>query len=202
MLRVMNLKSPMSSGMWVLSVYAALSFICMCLAAAGLATDAPAIAEVRTIIAGIGLAPALFVGSYKGVMLSATAQPAWKDLRWLGAELVSSAALMGVAGLLMVALFLPVLRAVPGLALAQKVLLFVNLAFTLHYFNCIIRTVWRKHAYFRILGYTLLLAAVWILPLILSFLGGVEFLAAAACLILSGTLILRLDLIMLPHRIA
>lgn len=201
MLRVVYLRSPMSTGMWILAVFSALSFICMYLAAAGLATGAPAVAGVRTIIAGIGFAPALFVDSYKGVMLSATAQPAWKELRWLGAELVSSAALMGVAGLLIVAICLPNLQAVLGLALAQKVLLILNLVLTLHYFNYITRAALQKRRYFRTLGYALLLVAGWVSPLILSFHGGVEFLAAA-CLILSSAVALRFDLIMLPHQIA
>jgi Polysulphide reductase, NrfD len=202
MLRVVNLKSPMSTGMWILASFTVLSFISMCLAAAAFAFSAPELTEARIVVAGVGLAPALFVGCYKGVMLSATAQPVWKQMRWLGAELVSSAMLMGVAGLLMVALFLPVPPAVPGFVLAQKVLLLVNLAFTLLSAYYIVHAILRREDYLRITVYTLLACAGWILPLILTFLGNVEPLATAASLILASTAVLRLDLIMLPHRLS
>jgi Ni/Fe-hydrogenase subunit HybB-like protein len=200
MLRVVNLRSPMSTGMWVLTIFAALSFICMCLAAVDLAINIPGIAAARAILGGIGIAPALFVGGYKGVMLSATAQPLWRRLRWLGAELVSSAILMGAAGLLIVALFLPVPDAVPGFVLAQKALLFVNLAFTLHFFSEMISAAIRARSYFRIAEYALLLCIGWILPLIFTFLNGAIFLTLAACLILSSAVALRYDLVMAPHR--
>jgi hypothetical protein len=114
MVRIFKLSSPMSTGMWVLGAYAFFSFVCFMLAAINL----PFLREPRSIIAGIGLVSAFFVAGYKGVMLSATAQPVWKDSRWLGAELVSSAGLLGVTGLMLVALFLPVKPAVAGLRLA------------------------------------------------------------------------------------
>jgi len=77
MLRVCKFSSPMSTGMWVLGFYSFVSFICFIFAA----VDLPILHEPRAIAGGVGLAAAFFVGGYKGVMLSATAQPVWKDSR-------------------------------------------------------------------------------------------------------------------------
>ena len=86
----------------------------------------------RLILGGIGIAPALFIGGYKGVLFSATAQADWKDSRWLGAELATSAGLLGVAGLLLTAILLP--AAVEGMRRAQIALLMINFAFAIHLF--------------------------------------------------------------------
>lgn len=199
MLRVINLKSPMSVGMWVLGPFAGLSFLCMALAAVNLTIANQGVASARAIIGGIGIVPALFVGGYKGVMLSSTAQPVWKELRWLGAELASSASLLGVAGLMLVALFLPVPGARPGLLLAQKVLLFVSLGLSIEYIGVASLRELRRAKYSGLAKYALLVGVQWVVPLILSFIGGFALIAAASCLILLAGPALRYDLVMLPH---
>jgi Ni/Fe-hydrogenase subunit HybB-like protein len=197
MLRVCNLKSPMSTGMWVINIFIPLAFICFILAA----IDFPVLREPRAIVAGVALAPALFVGGYKGVMLSATAQPGWREARWLGAELVTSAVLMGVAGLMLVALFLPTEAALPGLRLVQIVLLFVNLALTLHFVISAARPLLlSRPPALAVAAVTLVIG--WIAPLVLSFVGGTAMLAAAACLVIIGAAIFRRELVMMPHRMA
>jgi hypothetical protein len=198
MLRVFKFSSPMSTGMWALGVYALLSFICFMFAAINL----PILYEPRAIVAGVGLAPALFVGGYKGVMLSATAQPVWKDSRWLGAELVTSAGLLGIAGLMLVTLFLAVPSALPGLRLAQIVMLLVNLGFSAIFMVDLARTLDGRERS-RHLG--LLAAALgiaWVAPIVLTFVGGLWPLTAAACLIIAGAVVVRFDLVMLPHKVA
>lgn len=198
MLRVLKLSSPMSTGMWALGVYAFLNFICFMFAAINL----PILYEPRAIVAGVGLAPALFVGGYKGVMLSATAQPVWKDSRWLGAELVTSAGLLGVAGLMLVSLFLPVPSAIPGLRLAQIVMLFVNLAFNAIFAIDLAGRLEGRKRSIHLGLLAIVLGFCWIAPVVLTFFGGIWLLTAAACLIIPGAAILRYELVMLPHQVA
>ena len=198
MLRVCKFSSPMSSGMWVLGVYSLAAFACFMLAA----IDLPILREPRAIVAGVGLPFALFVGGYKGVMLSATAQPVWKDSRWLGAELASSAGLLGAAALLLVSLFLPVPSAIPGLRLAQLVLLFVNLALSITFVIHAVRRLIGEHRSRDLAIWFAIAIIAWIAPIILTFIGGVWMLTASACLIVIGAAAFRHDLVMLPHKIA
>jgi Ni/Fe-hydrogenase subunit HybB-like protein len=198
MLRVCKFSSPMSSGMWVLGVYSFVAFVCFMLAA----IDLPVLREPRAIIAGVGLPAAFFVGGYKGVMLSATAQPVWKDSRWLGAELVSSAGLLGVAALMLVSLFLPVASAIPGLRLAQLVMLFVNLALSITFMIHAVRRLIGEHRSRDLVILSCIAAVAWIAPIILTFVGGLWILAASACLIIIGAAAFRQDLVMLPHKVA
>ncbi|MGH7908034.1 MAG: NrfD/PsrC family molybdoenzyme membrane anchor subunit [Candidatus Binataceae bacterium] len=195
MLRVMKPRSPMSSGMWAIGCYATFALACVILAG----INFPDLRQPRAIIAGIGLAPALFVAGYKGVMFSATAQPGWKDARWLGAELATSAGLLGIAGLMLVSLFLPVKAAVPGLRLAQIVMLFVNLAFSLMFFAEFGVKKFRQWSAFRWAAYGALILFGWVAPLVLTFVGGLPLLAAAACLVIVAAILFRWDLVMIPH---
>jgi Ni/Fe-hydrogenase subunit HybB-like protein len=197
MLRVFKLRSPMSVGTWALSVFAFISLLCFTLAT----VDSATFRHLGGVIGGIGLVPALFVGGYKGVMLSATAQPGWKDERWLGAELISSAGLMGVAGLLLVSLCLPTSGAISGLRLAQIAMLFLNLVFSITFFVKAVPRALRKRLYGQATKYAVVLMVDWCLPLIFSFLGGPLMLATAASLILLGALLFRRELVLLPRNI-
>ena len=86
MLRVFNRRSPMSVGVWVISLFSFIAFCCFVMT-----LMSPEMDPWRSIVGAIGILPAMFVGGYKGVLFSTTAQPGWKDSRWLGAELASSA---------------------------------------------------------------------------------------------------------------
>jgi Ni/Fe-hydrogenase subunit HybB-like protein len=195
MLRVFKLRSPMSVGTWAVSAFSLLSFVCFVLALINI----PGFETVRAIIGAIGLPVALFVGGYKGVMLSCTAQPIWKAARWLGAELVSSAALMGIAALLLVAVFLPARSALSGLRLAQLVMLCLNLGFTLIFgvetFPFMVGEGQRREL-FTFAG---LVVAGWIVPLLLIVLGAIPELITSACLILAAGLVYRHELVMYPY---
>ncbi len=93
MLRVVKPSSPMSLGTWCLTAY---SLPLTVAAAASLfGWD-----ELRRLAAGLGLLPAVGSVLYKGVLFSTSAQPGWRDARWLGAYHTASALALGAAGLL------------------------------------------------------------------------------------------------------
>ncbi len=195
MLRVFKIRSPMSMGVWAISLFSLLALVCCGLAAAGKP------AEFALVIAGgIGIAPALFVGGYKGVLFSATPQADWKDARWLSADLVTSAGLLGVAGLLLTALFLPVPGAVDGMRRAQIATLLVNLVFSTIMTAQALKHPPREIGPARVGEYLLMLAVGWIAPLVLTFAGGAAELTVAACLIIVAAALYRREVVMMPHR--
>lgn len=195
MLRVFKIRSPMSVGMWVIAFSSVTVFGCFILAAV-----APATAMPRLILGGIGIAPALFVGGYKGVMFSTTAQPNWKNLRWLGAELASSSGLLGVAGLLLVALLLPVPGVVEGMRGSQIALLLVNLTFGAPLLAQMLDLPIGATALARTGGYGLIALIGWVAPLVLAFIGGTAMLVSSSCLVLIGALARRNELVRLLQR--
>src|SRR2546430_1959303 len=125
MLRVFKPSSPMSLGTWCLTIYslpltvaAALSL----LPAGGAALDG-----ARKAAAVLGLLPALGSAVYKGVLLSTNAQPGWRDARWLGRYLTSSALLLGCAEMLLLSIVMGQERAAALLRPALELLLLLNL---------------------------------------------------------------------------
>src|SRR5258707_1867231 len=101
MLRVFKLGSPMSLGTWCLTIY---SFPLTVVAAISL-LDWPLLAvvrnlasadllawlgPVRTLAVVLALVPAFGSAVYKGVLISTSAQPGWKEARWLGAYMTSA----------------------------------------------------------------------------------------------------------------
>ena len=119
MLRVFKPSSPMSLGTWCLTVYSlfltAIIAVEFVVAAGWLPGDAGLAWWVRKVAVVVGIPFAFGSAAYKGVLFSTTAQPGWKDARWLGAYLVNSALLLGAGQLL-------VLAAVSGEARAVDVL--------------------------------------------------------------------------------
>jgi Polysulphide reductase, NrfD len=91
MLRVFKPGSPMSVGVWTLSVFSIIAFIAFAATILRLSNS------TIELIAAVGLIPALIAGAYKGVLFSATAQPGWSRMRWLGAAFSISSATMGLA---------------------------------------------------------------------------------------------------------
>jgi Ni/Fe-hydrogenase subunit HybB-like protein len=124
MLRVFKPSSPMSLGTWCLTAF---SFP---LAAAALLSvlpgGGPALEWARKGAVVLALVPALGAGVYKGVLLSTTAQPGWRDARWLGGYLANSALLLGCAELLALAIFTGQERATAVLRPALAILLVLN----------------------------------------------------------------------------
>jgi Ni/Fe-hydrogenase subunit HybB-like protein len=127
MLRVFKPGSPMSSGAWSTNAFAALALVQW----SREIFDVRASAATRLPLASLGLAAALVTAAYKGVLLSTTAQPGWKDARWLGAELSISAGTLGTAFALAAAGLLEVQPAARSLRAALAILLGFDLCATL-----------------------------------------------------------------------
>ena len=142
MLRVFKPSSPMSLGTWCLTVFALVLTVIVaveCAAAAGWApADSTAAWWARTVALVVGLPLAFGAAAYKGVLFSTTAQPGWKDARWLGAYLVNSAVMLGAGELLLIAaltgepLAVGVLRPAVGMLLALNLLALALLVGDLH----------------------------------------------------------------------
>jgi hypothetical protein len=124
MLRRFKPRSPMSLGVWGISNYAMTAFACAAMAIAQIG----ALAKPQLIVAATGIAPALFVGLYKGVLLSVTAQPVWRDARWLGAELSVSAGIIGSATMLSIAIFIGAPESIAALRIALALLSAIEIA--------------------------------------------------------------------------
>lgn len=103
MLRVLKLRSPMSVGVWLTSIFAIFSFFTALGAILIFAAGMFFLIMPLRIVAGCGLPFALGVALYKGVLLSSTAQPVWGRMRMLGASLSISAGAFGLTVLTAVA---------------------------------------------------------------------------------------------------
>ncbi len=198
MLRTFKLRSPMATGVWAISLYAIIAFLGFVLATA----DAPQIAFARTGIGAVGVFPALYVGAYKGVLLSATAQPGWKNARWLGAELSISSGMLGAASLLLIAILISAGSAVHGYRAALILMLLLELVATGIFLTQTGSVIARGLGFARtILLYGLALGAGVIVPLIITgTAGGHAALAAGAVLAMLGALAFRYRLVMMPHE--
>jgi protein NrfD len=103
--------SPMSAGSWGLSAFGAFSFarFVQVLVEDGrinLGRLSPGVLAMgrgwpNMAISAGGMASAFFLGSYTGVLLTATNQPIWANTTWLGALFLASAASTGVAAMLL-----------------------------------------------------------------------------------------------------
>src|SRR5205823_4393139 len=92
---------------------------------------APAAVNARLLLAALGVVPAMFVGTYKGVLLSTTAQIVWRRARWLGAKMGVSSAALGAAALLSIATLTDQAPAADGLRVALAVLLAISAPITI-----------------------------------------------------------------------
>jgi hypothetical protein len=99
MLRVFKPSSPMSPGAWSTNAFAFFAFVMW----THEFSNVESLGAARSAVAAFGLVAALVTASYKGVLLSVTAQPGWKDARWLGAHLSISSGALGTAFALAIA---------------------------------------------------------------------------------------------------
>jgi Ni/Fe-hydrogenase subunit HybB-like protein len=125
MLRVLKPGSPMSVGTWCLTLYSLPLTVAAAISV--LPGDWTRLEAVRHVAIVAGLLPALGSAVYKGVLLSTNAQPGWKDARWLGGYLTSSAITLGCAGMLSLSLAMNEGRAAAALRLALGILVAANL---------------------------------------------------------------------------
>jgi len=124
MLRVFKPTSPMSLGTWCLTVYSLPLTVAAALSL--LPAEWSSFEWVRKAAVVLAILPALGSALYKGVLLSTTAQPGWRDARWLGCYQTNSALLLGCAEMLALSVLLRQESATPILRLALALLLVLN----------------------------------------------------------------------------
>jgi hypothetical protein len=201
MLRVWKPGSPISLGTWVLSAFAvplsALSLMSL------LPTESTGLEWLRRLLLAAGSVLALGAAVYKGVLFSTTAQPGWRDARWLGAYLANSALVLGVAELLFLAIALGQPQAAAMLRLPLMLLLALNLVAL----GLVVAGVRGALSRSRGTGALVAVAAVVFLagllaPIGLLALGTPRPVGGAVVLILLGALVVRSEIVKLPHRLA
>jgi len=205
MLRVFKPSSPMSLGTWSLTVYSLLLTAIVAVefvAAAGwVPGDSAAAWWIRTLAVVVGLPFAFGSAAYKGVLFSTTAQPGWKDARWLGAYLVNTAVTLGAAELLVIAALTGEPLAVDTLRLAVGLLIVLNLVALALLVGDLYPLLSRLYARreFGVAGLFVLLTGV-VIPAGSLLAGGVPVTAsvAVASLILAS-LGVRFAIVRLPH---
>jgi len=205
MLRVFKPSSPMSLGTWSLTVYSLLLTAIVAVefvAAAGWVPGNSAAAWwIRTLAVVVGLPFAFGSAAYKGVLFSTTAQPGWKDARWLGAYLVNTAVTLGAAELLVIAALTGEPLAVDTLRLAVGLLIVLNLVALALLVGDLYPLLSRLYARreFGVAGLFVLLTGV-VIPASSLLAGGVPVTAsvAVASLILAS-LGVRFAIVRLPH---
>lgn len=199
MLRVFKPSSPMSLGTWCLTIYS------LPLTVAAAISLLPAgwmtLEWVRRLAVIVGLLPALGSAVYKGVLLSTSSQPGWKEARWLGGYLASSALMLGCAEMLVLsvlmghALAAAILRPALGLLLVLNLiplcLLLVDLRPTL------LRIYSRRELYG--VGALSLGGGVLIPLCLLLVVDSSLFMLGAVMFILLGSLVIRFVIVKLPH---
>ena len=205
MLRVFKPSSPMSLGTWSLTVYSLLLTAIVAVefvAAAGWVPGNSAAAWwIRTLAVVVGLPFAFGSAAYKGVLFSTTAQPGWKDARWLGAYLVNTAVTLGAAELLVIAALTGEPLAVDTLRLAVGLLIVLNLVALALLVGDLYPLLSRLYARreFGVAGLFVLLTGV-VIPASSLLAGGVPVTASVgvASLILAS-LGVRFAIVRLPH---
>ena len=98
MLRVIKPSSPMSFGTWSLTAFSGplTLVVALDLAHALGLVDGQLFAVGRKVVLAAGLVPAFCSLLYKGVLFSVSAQPGWRDARWLGAMHTTAGAQFGL----------------------------------------------------------------------------------------------------------
>ena len=199
MLRVVKLGSPMSVGTWSLTLYSLPLTVAAAISV--LPGEWTSLEAVRRVAIIVGLPFALSSAVYKGVLLSTSAQPGWKDGRWLGGYLTSSAITLGCAGMLSISLVMGEGRASAVLRLALGILVTVNLiplGFLVADVRAALVRVYRPLALSGLVAVCLVGGVL--LPLYLLAIGETtEVLVAAALCIVLGGLAVRFVLVRLPH---
>jgi hypothetical protein len=201
MMRVLKPRSPMSVGVWSLNAYAATLTAVVVLF---LLPGGGALEWARRAAVVLGLGPAFASAVYKGVLLSTSAQPGWRDARWLGGYLSSGAAVLGCAEVVVLAYLTGHTRAAEVLRPALIVLQLVH-AVPLALLSAELWPVMRRGLTpgQRAVAVALVLVGGWLLPLgLVSVGGGVVAMVAAAALIVAGNLAARFLLVRLPHQSA
>jgi hypothetical protein len=205
MLRVVKLSSPMSLGTWCLTLYSlplsALAIL-SALSLVGLLTaDSQTVGVVRTVLLVAGLPFAFGSMAYKGVLFSTSAQPGWKDARWLGAYHVASAFALGGSTLLALTALSGHAAAAHTLEPAVAILLVaqvVPLALLGRELRPALASAFPRRQ--LVVAAVAAVAVGVVVPLPLVFAGGPVASAVAAVAALAGGWAVRHFVVTLPHR--
>jgi hypothetical protein len=198
MLRVFKPGSPMSLGTWCLTVYSLPLTVLVVVDWLPLGEMAGWVHHTAVIV---GVLPAFGAALYKGVLFSTTAQPGWKEARWLGAYLTTSAFLFGAAGLFLLSIVFGPEKAA---AMLQSVLVFLLLlnAAALLLVVAEVRMVVSAEKSRREIAWTglMIFGGGFLVPLGLSIVGGQMGATMAVGLVLLAAIHIRYEIVRLPHR--
>ncbi|MDB5309406.1 MAG: hypothetical protein JWO38_3608 [Gemmataceae bacterium] len=204
MLRVFKPSSPMSLGTWCLTIYSlfltAIVAVEFVVAVGWLPADSAAWWARKVAVAG-GLPFAFGSAAYKGVLFSTTAQPGWRDARWLGGYLVNSALMLGAGQLLVLAVVAGEARAVAVLRPTVGLLVGLNLialALVVADLYPLLARLYSRRARRRAGLFAALAGMAIPIGLLLAGAGPVTVTVATASLVLAS-LGVRSVLIQLPH---
>jgi Polysulphide reductase, NrfD len=206
MLRVFKPLSPMSLGTWCLTVYSlpitAVVALDLAIRVEWLPGDSKTIGWIQGALIVLGMPFAFGVLAYKGVLFSTTAQPGWRDARWLGAYHTSGGLMLGAAALSIVAAVTGNDASVAATRIALGALTVLNLVALALLARELGPTLARTYPGRRhnqlILG--VIFAGV-VLPLLLLLLGSNVALVGAALLLLTIGLVVRSVIVRLPHTL-
>jgi hypothetical protein len=164
--------------------------------------DSRAAQAMRPVLLVIGLALAVAVAVYKGVLFSTTAQRGWGDARWLGGYLINSALVLGVGEALFIAIAMGRLELVAPLRAALGLLLLLNLV-ALALLLRDIRMPLKQARGPRVLAAigALVVVSGILAPLALLLVHRPVALGAALLLILLGAIAVRHEMVRLPHAL-
>jgi hypothetical protein len=205
MLRVFKLTSPMSLGTWCLaicSLFLTAIIAAELVVAVGWLPGEAGLAWWVRKVALVGALPFAFgAAAYKGVLFSTTAQPGWKDARWLGAYLINSALLLGAGELLVIAVVANEARAVELLRPAVAVLAVLNLlplGLLVNDAYPVLSRVYSRRS--RIVAGVCVFAVGVAIPVGLLLIGGGVVLASVVLVtIVMANLGIRFVIVRLPH---
>jgi len=199
MLRVWKPSSPMSLGTWVLTGY---SIPVTLLVLVAFLPGSEAAQAVRPVLLVIGLALAVAVAVYKGVLFSTTAQRGWGDARWLGGYLINSALVLGVGEVLLIAIVMGRPELVAPLRVALELLLLLNLVALILLLRDIRLPLSQARAprVLALIGAFVVVAGI-LVPLALLLVHRPFPLGTALLLVLLGSIAVRHEIVRLPHAL-
>ncbi len=205
MLRVFKPSSPMSLGTWSLTIYSLPLTLIVAIEAAQfigwLPSESQALEWMRWSAVVFCLLPAFGSLAYKGVLFSTSSQPGWKDARWLGGWMASSALTLGCAELLAISILTGHPRAAAALRTVAAVLVVLNLIPTGLVFLELRPTLSRIYRDQQVyLALAFILVGGTLVPVVLLLAGdGAPWRLGAVLLIVLGGFAVRLLLLKIPH---
>jgi formate-dependent nitrite reductase membrane component NrfD len=202
MLRVIKPRTPMSVGVWSLSLLMITLVPIVVISVVGWFTEVPSgLDTLATVLTAVAIVPAFGGLAYKGVLFSVTAQPGWRDARWLGAHVCSSGVALGSSLALFIAVLADSTDAVKPLQAATLTLIAVStVALLLLYRDLRPELRLRSTPARRTWFYTGVVLFGVVAPVTLLFLGaGTANCAVAVTLLLAAEYAVRFAFVSVPR---